>query len=265
MNGTSTLMSHNPKILTILQARTSSSRLPGKVMLPILEKPMLARQLERVRRARLIGNLLVATSTDKTDDSVESLCLTEGVNCHRGSLDDVLDRFYQAAIAENPDIVVRLTGDCPLADPEVIDAMIGFFLSGDYDYASNAIEPTFPDGLDVEVFRFSCLKTAWEEARLPSQREHVTLFIHGQPDRFRVGSFCREPNIGHLRWTVDEPADLEFVRRVYETLYPKNPGFGITEVLGLLSTNPEIGCINTGINRNEGLQKSLERDPQSGR
>lgn len=256
------MMSHNPIILTILQARASSSRLPGKVMLPVLGKPMLARQLERVRRARLIGNLLVATSTDTTDEPIETLCRTEGVNCHRGSLDDVLDRFYQAAAVKNPDLVVRLTGDCPLADPEVIDAVIGFFLAGDYDYASNAVEPTFPDGLDVEVFRFACLKTAWQEARLPSQREHVTLFIHGQPDRFRIGSFRREPNLGHLRWTVDEPADLEFVRRVYETLYPQNPGFGMTEVLDLLSTNPEIGLINTGINRNEGLQKSLERDPQ---
>lgn len=253
-------MSPNPKVLTILQARTSSSRLPGKVMLPVLGKPMLARQLERVRRARLIGDLLVATSIDLSDDSVESLCRTEGVNCFRGSLNDVLDRFYQAAIRRNPDIVVRLTGDCPLADPEVIDAVIGFFLSGNHDYASNAVEPSFPDGLDVEVLRFSCLKTAWEEARLPSQREHVTLFIHGQPDRFNIGSFRREPNLGHLRWTVDEPADLEFVRRVYETLHPQNPGFGMAEILDLLSANPEIGAMNAGINRNEGLQKSVERD-----
>lgn len=255
-------MNPSPRILTILQARTSSSRLPGKVMLPVLGKPMLARQLERVRRAQLIGDLLVATSTDAADDAVESLCRDEGIECRRGSLNDVLDRFYQAALPHNPQIIVRLTGDCPLADPGVIDAVISFFLEGNFDYASNAIEPTFPDGLDVEVFLFESLETAWREARLPSQREHVTLFLHGQPNRFRIGCFRRSPELGHLRWTVDEPADLEFVRRVYESLYPTNPTFGMTDVLGLLESEPGMGLINAGINRNEGLKKSLERDPQ---
>ena len=257
-------MTGTPNILTILQARTSSSRLPGKVLLPLLGKPMLARQLERVRRARHIGRLVVATSTDGADDAVERLCREEGVECHRGSLDDVLDRFYQAALPRKPEVVVRLTGDCPLADPAVIDAVIDFFLAGGYDYASNAVEPTFPDGLDVEVFRFECLETAWREARLPSQREHVTLFIHGQPERFRVGSLRRAENLGHLRWTVDEPADFDFVKRVYEALYPLNPGFATADVLALLASHPELAGINTGITRNEGLQRSLERDPQAG-
>lgn len=257
-------MSRAERILTLLQARTSSSRLPGKVLLPLLGKPMLFRQLERVRRARLIGDLMVATSTDATDDAVADLCRAEGVAYHRGSLADVLDRFYHAALPRNPDIVVRLTGDCPLADPQVIDAVIEFFLGGQYDYASNAVEPTFPDGLDVEVMRFGCLDAAWREARLPSEREHVTLFIHSKPARFRIGSYRYAGDLGGLRWTVDEPADFDFVSRVYENLYPNKPEFGMQDVLDLLETHPEIAATNSGALRNEGLQRSLERDRSAG-
>lgn len=252
------------RILTLLQARTSSSRLPGKVLLPLLGKPMLSRQLERVRRARLIGELVVATSTDGGDDAIAKLCGAEGIACARGSLNDVLYRFYQAALPHNPDVVVRLTGDCPLADPAVIDGVIEFFLAGEYDYASNAIEPTFPDGLDVEVFRFRCLKAAWREAQLPSEREHVTLFIHTRPQRFRLGSYRHARNLGGLRWTVDEPMDFEFVSRVYENLYPRNPLFGMQDVLDFIHAHPEIAALNSAVARNEGLQRSLERDRKAG-
>jgi len=164
-------------ILAILQARVSSTRLPGKVLKPILGMPMLLRQIERVKQAKLIEQLLVATSDDKSDDPIEQLCRENDIACFRGSLDDVLDRFYQAAKPYQPDHIVRLTGDCPLIDPQLIDEVVVFCLSGDYDYVSNAFEPTYPDGLDVEVFRFPCLQQAWEEAELPSEREHVTLFI----------------------------------------------------------------------------------------
>src|SRR5476649_1017963 len=155
-----------PTTSAILQARVSSSRLPGKVLKPILGRAMLLHQLDRVRRAGSLDDLVVATSTESGDDAIETMCAAEGIRCFRGSLNDVLDRFYQAALPFNPDYIVRLTGDCPLADPELIDRVVNFLITGGFDIAGAA--PTFPDGLDVEAMRFSILETAWREATLPS-------------------------------------------------------------------------------------------------
>jgi spore coat polysaccharide biosynthesis protein SpsF len=248
------------KILAILQARVSSTRLCGKVLLPVLGEPMLARQMERVLRARRFNTLLVATSSDPSDDPIEVLCKERGVVCFRGKLDDVLDRFYQAAKPLQPDHVVRLTGDCPLADPELIDQVISFHLQGGFDYTSNALEPSYPDGLDVEVFRFACLEQAWNEALLPSQREHVTPFIHSQPHRFKIGCFKSPVDLSQLRWTVDEAEDFELVARIYGLLYPQHPRFGMNEVLALLEAYPELKDMNTSHTRNEGFEKSLGED-----
>lgn len=247
-------------ILAILQARVSSTRLPGKVLMPILGKPMLIRQIERVKRAGLIDGLLVATSRDASDDPIEKLCLENHITCYRGKLDDVLDRFYQAAKPLRPDHMVRLTGDCPLIDPHLIDQVITFHLQEGFDYTSNTVEPTFPDGLDVEVFRFSCLERAWEETKLPSQREHVTLFMYRHPERFRIGSFKNGTDLSPLRWTVDEPPDFEMVTRVYEALYPSNPEFSTEDVLALFEKNKWLKDVNAGYQRNAGLQKSLLED-----
>jgi len=247
-------------ILAILQARMSSSRLPEKVMRPIVGKAMLAHQIERVNRAPLIDRLVVATSSDSSDEAIEILCKDLRIDCFRGSLDNVLDRFYQAAIAYRTEIVVRLTGDCPLADPEVINGAIQYYLDNDFDYVSNGLEPTFPDGLDVEVFSFEALERAWKEAELPSQKEHVTPYINANPDKFKIGHFKREPDISGLRWTVDEPRDFEFVTRVYEELFRGNPKFGTADILELLDRKPELLKINSDIKRNEGLIKSLLKD-----
>ena len=247
-------------ILGVLQARVSSTRLPGKVLMPILGEPMLLRQIERVRRATRIGRLLVATSSDPSDDAIEKLCRDNEVSLFRGSLDDVLDRFYRAAIPIAPDHVVRLTGDCPLADPELIDQVISFYLDGGFDYASNVVVPTFPDGLDVEVFRFSCLEQAWKEADLPSQREHVTPFIHRQPGRFRIGSFRGEKDLSGLRWTVDGPEDFELVTEIYASLYPGNRAFTTKDIFDLLGMRPELATLNACYGRNEGMNKSLAED-----
>ena len=247
-------------ILAILQARVSSSRLPGKVLKPLLGEPMLLRQIERLKRARKLDRLLVATSTEVSDDALVTLCEERGIVCFRGSLDDVLDRFYQAARALGPDHVVRLTADCPLTDPVLIDEVIGYYLDGEFDYASNAIDATFPDGLDVEAFRFSCLEQAWREATLPSQREHVTTFIHQQPQRFRIGHYKAAIDLSHLRWTVDEPRDFELVSMIYESLYPANPDFSTQDVLDLLERRPELKDWNTIHQRNEGYRKSLAED-----
>jgi spore coat polysaccharide biosynthesis protein SpsF len=248
-------------ILAILQARVSSTRLPGKVLLPLLGVPMLARQIERVRRSALIDTLVVATSDDAADDPLAALCARLGTACYRGRLDDVLDRFYQAALAYQPSHVVRLTGDCPLTDPAVIDGAIGLCLASGCDYVSNAGAPaTFPDGLDVEVMRFSALEAAWREARLGSEREHVTPFLYAHPERFALRPFTNPVDLSQLRWTVDEAADFELVRVIYESLYPTNPAFATDDILRLLARRPELATLNTGHQRNEGYAKSLLAD-----
>lgn len=250
-------------ILGILQARCSSSRLPGKVLKPILGKPMLLRQIERLARSQRIQKLVVATSTDPSDAPLEEICRQHGIACFRGSLNDVLERFYQAAVsfgARDSDWIVRLTGDCPLIDPQVVDAVIDFGIQGGYDYASNALKPTFPDGLDVEVIPFARLAEARAEATLPSDREHVLPFIHKRPQRFRLGSYEGKIDHSSLRWTVDEPADFELVNRIYEALYPENPEFSTQDILNLISENPRLSHLNKGFERNEGYKKSLSKD-----
>ena len=247
-------------VLGILQARTSSSRLPGKVFLPILGKPMLALQLERLQRCSTLDKLIVATSDDVSDDALESLCNSLNVTCYRGSLDDVLNRFVEAGKLYNPDVVVRLTGDCPLADPELIDEVVNHFLASKVDYLSNCEPATFPDGLDVEVTWFKLLEQADQEAVLPSHREHVTPFIRKQPDRFHIANFTSSEDRSGLRWTVDEAEDFEYVKKIYEYLYPDNPEFATNDVLSLLEKKMELNFINNKYNRNEGSRKSLEAD-----
>ncbi len=218
---------------------------------------MILRQLERVSRTTGIDRLIVATSTDPSDDRLAEICTQEGIACFRGQLDDVLDRFYQAALPYRPDHVIRLTADCPLADPALIDRLVDFFLERGDDYASNCLEPTYPDGLDAEIFRFSCLEQAWQEASLTSHREHVTPFMYQNPGRFRIGCLKNDSDLSSLRWTVDEPSDFELIRRIYECLYPQNPCFTTQDILALLDRAPELTAINAGITRNEGFLKSL--------
>ena len=182
------------------------------------------------------------------------------VDCYRGSLDDVLDRFYQAASFHGANHVVRLTGDCPLIDPGLIGQMIATHLEHGNDYTSNTLQPSYPDGLDVEVFRFTCLAQAWREARLPSEREHVTPFLYRHPERFRLENISAVSDLSCHRWTVDEPEDFEFVRCVYEALYPTAPDFGTSDVLALLERQPELATINACHKRNEGLSLSLAAD-----
>ena len=247
-------------ILAILQARMSSTRLPGKVLIPILGEPMLFRQIERLKRCQSFDRLVVATSTESTDDQLVQACRVRGVDVSRGSIDDVLDRFVMAAKPYDPQTIVRLTGDCPLIDPGVVDNVVKFFASGDYDYASNVSPPTFPDGLDVEVMRASCLERAHQEAKLPSEREHVTPYLRNHPELFRHGNYSGPRDLSHLRWTVDEPEDFEFVSHVFERLYQQNPQFGLDDILGLLEQDPAIGALNSAIKRNQGMEKSLTSD-----
>lgn len=244
-------------ILAVLQARVSSSRLPGKVLKPILGVPMILRQIERLRRSRRIERLVLATSIDPSDDPLVEVATKAGLEVSRGSLDDVLDRFVQAALPYRPDWVVRLTGDCPLADPDVIDQVIAATLAAAVDYGSNTLEPTYPDGLDVEVIRYAVLQTLAGEPRTTAEHEHVTLSVYRQPERFRLYSIKQVPDLSALRWTVDEPQDFALVERIYRELYPANPAFATADILALLDRTPELAFFNTGFQRNEGLTKSL--------
>jgi spore coat polysaccharide biosynthesis protein SpsF len=223
------------RVVGVVQARTTSSRLPGKVLQPVLGQPMLTRHVERLRRCRTLDSLVIATSDDASDDPVAELARTLGVEVHRGPLDDVLARFAGAARRFCPEgHVVRLTADCPLADPQVIDRLVRLHLDSGGDYASAALPTrTIPEGLDCEVFTAAALFAADEEADTPYDREHVTPFINTRPDRFRQTPFVMSPSLAHLRWTVDLPRDLDFVRYVYESLHPEKPDFVTADILAL--------------------------------
>ncbi len=248
------------EVLALLIARTSSTRLPGKVLLPILGSPMLSRQIERITRASGFDRLVVATSTTRSDDPVERICVDLGVEYFRGSLSDVVDRCYRAALLYQPRHVLKLSGDCPLADPDVIDALIEFHKRGKFDYSSNVIEPTFPDGLDAEIFTFDCLADIATSADLPSEREHLVPYILRHGEKFRVGSLKQPVDQSNLRWTVDERRDFELVVQVYEALYPGNPIFTTNDIERFLTDNPDIVELNADLERNAAVRRSIEAD-----
>ncbi len=234
-------------ILCMVQARMSSSRLPGKVLAPLLGRPLLTRQVERLGMSRRIDDLCVATSTDPSDQAIADCCRGMGVPCYRGDLDDVLDRFYQAALTFGPAQVVRITGDCPLLDPDLVDAIIEQHLREQNDYTSNVSIRSFPDGLDVEVFSFTALARAWKEAGSHYEREHVTPFFYRDASGFRCGVYRDEVDRSSERWVVDYPEDLEFVRRIYAALYPRKPDFRRADVHQLLEARPDL--VNAGARR----------------
>jgi spore coat polysaccharide biosynthesis protein SpsF len=227
-------MGCNLTVLAILQARMSSRRLPGKVLAPVLGQPMIQRQIERIRRSTELDKLVVATSSGRDDDAIAALCDGIGQPCFRGLLDDVLGRFVGALDSYGPaDHVVRLTADCPLIDWTIIDRCVREHIATASDYTSNAIVRTFPDGLDVEVIRAAALRAADAEAQDRESREHVTPFVYSKPDRFQITHVTQPDDLAALRWTVDRPDDLAFVREVYASLYDRNPRFTSDDVLNL--------------------------------
>ncbi len=250
------------KVQAILQARCSSTRLPGKVLKPLLGKPMLQHQIERIQRATRIDRIVVATSTDSSDDPLLALCQSLNIACVRGSLDDVLARFASALNLYPAEVVVRLTGDCPVIDPKVIDEVVSAHLSSNADYSANCIEPTLPDGMDVEVMDARCLAIAAAQAGKDSEREHVTPYIYNHPEQFHIQHVRHQPDYSGLRWTVDNPEDFQLISLFYQRLYPRNPTFGLTEMIELVSAEPELCEINQHIGRNEGYAKSLREDKE---
>ncbi|OFZ97446.1 MAG: hypothetical protein A3H35_11875 [Betaproteobacteria bacterium RIFCSPLOWO2_02_FULL_62_17] len=245
-------------IVAIIQARMSSSRLPGKVLMPLAGKPVLEHVVSRIRACKTVGNVVIATSTDRTDDAIQAWCETEGISHYRGSLDDVLDRYYQAAMIHKADAVVRITADCPAVDPTIVDDVVKGFLAGGYDYYGLSGE--FPDGLDCTVFSFAALERAWHEAKLKSEREHVGPYVEKHPELFKIGGYKKFSGLSCHRWTLDEPRDYEFLQAVFARLYQEGAPFLTAEVLALLDREPELMAINSNIVRNEGYLKSLAED-----
>ena len=237
-------------IVIIVQARMSSSRLPGKIQLPLAGAPLLARMVERAKAAKLANQVIVATSTESSDDGLVALGREFGFHVFRGALNDLLDRHYQAALACQADVVLKIPSDCPLIDPAIIDKVISFYLSNahQYDFVSNLHPATYPDGNDVEIMPFSVLKSAWENATRPLEREHTTPYIWENQQMFRVGNVTWECGLDYSmshRWTIDYPADYEFINEVYKALYSDHAIFDIDDILNLLQRQPALMHINS--------------------
>ncbi len=233
------------RVVAIIQARMGSTRLPGKVLLDLAGEPMLVRGVNRTRRAQTLDEVVVATTVKPTDDAIVDLCDERGWPCFRGSEEDVLDRYYHAALAHQADVVIRITSDCPLIAPEIVDRVVWEFLDlqPEIDYACNVLpRRSFPRGLDTEVMRFDVLEQAWREDRNPAWREHVTPYIQRNPDLFRIHGITNDIDYSHMRWTVDTPEDLAFVRCIYEHF--GHDRFSWRELLAVLDEHPEWLEIN---------------------
>lgn len=226
--------------LAILQARMSSTRFPGKVLKPILGKPMILHQVERLMRCSEIDRLLVATSTDYSDDELVSQLAENGIEVFRGSLNDVLNRFVLAATAYQPTYVIRLTADCPLVDPKVIDGTVRLTENLNADYGSNCFPRTFPRGLDVEVVKWEVLQEINSLEASKYDREHVTPLIYSNPQRFSIVNFSQSSDESRLRWTVDTPEDFDFVKKIYAELSPEGSNFDQERILELLRQKPKL-------------------------
>jgi len=241
------------KIAAIIQTRMGSTRLPGKVLADLAGEPVLVRVVERVRRAALLDSVIVATTFEPADDQIVEFCAARGWPCFRGSQDDVLDRYYQAAVAYKADAVVRITSDCPLIDAEFIDYVVEKFKTNQpkIDYVTNSrLEPlTYPRGFDTEIMSFEALEKTWAQAKDQPEREHVTLYIYRHPEIFNIFKLDNDVSYSHMRWAIDTKEDLEFVRRIYD--YFGNDKFTWRQVLAVLEQHPEWLEINEHIRQKE--------------
>ena len=235
--------------VTIIQARTGSKRLPGKILQEALGKPILLLMLERVQRAKTAGRIVIATTSEKEDEKIAGLCAELGVNCFKGNTFDLLDRHYRCAKEFNADTVVKIPSDCPLIDPLIIDKVISFYNDNmdKFDFVSNLHPPSYPDGNDVEVFSFGALAESWSDAYKNYEREHTTPYIWDNPRRFRIGNVKWETGLDFSlshRWTLDYYEDYLLIKNIFEELYEKNPQFGMNEILKLNKEKPGMFAIN---------------------
>jgi len=247
-------------IVAVIQARMGSTRLPGKVLLPLGDTTVLGMVVARVKLATHVGQVVVATSTEPQDDAIVRECERLSVAYTRGSLHDVLDRYYQAAKASGATDIVRITSDCPLVDPALIDHLIATYQAQQCDYASTGrLTTTYPDGMDVEVFSFAALERAWQEATLPSEREHVTPYIWNHPEQFTVIEVQSARDLSGVRVTLDDPADYE----VIQTIVKEAPDLSLDGVVAYVAAHPGVVALNASTTRNEGYQRSLAQDEET--
>ena len=248
------------QVVALLQARTDSTRLPAKVLKKLLGIPMIVQELERIARSKYIDKLILTTSDEHSDDLLSEIIIKNGFNLYRGNKNNVLERFIKSVEIfdlKDDDVIVRLTGDCPLHDPNIIDETISAFLNCNCDYLTNSVEPIYPDGLDVEVFTYLSLKTTYKLAKKPSQLEHVTPFIRDS-GLFNTLNLNKQPIYPNWRLTVDEVDDFTVIEKIYN--YFNNNSFTFKEIISYLEKNPNVIKINSHINRNEGYLKSLQED-----
>lgn len=238
------------KIVATIEARMTSSRLPGKVLMPIMGKPMLAYLIERLKRSR-VDEIVVATTDRPTDDLIEQMATNLGVGCFRGSEEDVLGRVLLAAKSVGADVIVEITGDCPLIDPDIVDQVLDVYLSQQVDYASNTLKRTYPRGLDVQVFSTNLLDEVNILTSDPIDHEHVSLYIYEHPEKYRLANLESglSPAQANLRLTVDTIEDFSLIESVYNSLYLDNPNFSMGHVLAYLSDNPDVAKINSEIHQ----------------
>lgn len=244
-------------VISFIQARMSSKRLPNKVLLPLAGKSVLENIYSRLEFCKTLNKIVVATSGDQSDDTIVKMCKSKNIEYFQGDLTDVLDRYYKAATLYKADVVVRITGDCPVIDPSIVDEVVNNYLKNDYDFYSLSGE--FPDGLDCQVFKYSALEKSWKEAKLQSDREHVGTYIEKTcPNLFKTGGLIKFKNLSHHRWTLDEKKDYIFLKEIFSRLFNKDKPFLTNDILKLLHQEPELMNINKDIMRNEGYQQSLK-------
>ena len=245
----------------IIQARMGSSRLPGKTLIKLNQyRTTLDFVVNQLSFSALLDKIVIATTNLEQDNIIETNAKTLGIDCFRGSSDDVLDRYYHCAKKFQINTIVRITSDCPLIDPQIVDQVIRKYQSEDYDYVTNTLSRSYPIGTDVEIFSFEILEKTWQKAILPSEREHVTLFIRNKKLNFKLGNLKNSKNLGHLRWTLDRVEDLNLIRKIVVKIN-KNPIL-MNDILNLFSLEPELIKINEHITQNEVMLKSLKKDDE---
>lgn len=247
-------------IAGILQVRTGSTRLPLKVLKEIKGKTLIELYVERVIRSKLMDNIIIATTVSDSDDIIENIANKINIDCFRGSENDLVDRYYQCSKRYGVDVIVRLCNDDPFVDYEVIDEAIDLLINKKADWVTNHLRPTYPEGLDIDVFSFSLLKEMWENASLKSEREHVFPYVYNNIDRFNVISMEQEKDYSDLRWTLDYEEDFKMVEKVYGYLYNDKRIFLQNDILELLEIHPEIKNINSNIEHYEGIKKSFKEE-----
>ena len=237
------------KKLIIVQARMTSTRLPGKVMEVVCGKPLLEHIIDRLKRVKYADRIVIATTVNETDDIIVELCEKLDISYYRGSEEDVLGRYYETAVEYGGDIIIRITSDCPVIDPDVVDSLINFYIKNIklYDYVSNTMKRTYPMGMDVEVFSFRLLNEAYANAYDPFDREHVTPFIKMRPQQFRLYNILYWTDMSRYRWTLDTPEDLELISKIFDALFYQNPSFSLKDMLDQMERTPEWETINAHV------------------